>query len=41
VANDLTTRANPVQVANTSSSSITITNTTGASDVINYLCTGY
>lgn len=41
VANDLTTRANPVQVANTSASSITITNTTGASDVINYLCVGY
>lgn len=41
VANDLTTRANPVQVANTSSSSITITNTTGASDVINWLCVGY
>jgi hypothetical protein len=41
VANDLTTRANPVQVANTSSSSITITNTTGASDVINYVCVGY
>ncbi len=41
VANDLTTRANPVQVANTSASSITITNTTGASDVINYVCVGY
>ena len=41
VANDLTTRANPVQVANTSTSSITITNTTGAADVINYLCVGY
>ncbi len=41
VANDLTTRANVVQVANTSSSSITITNTTGASDVINYICMGY
>lgn len=41
VANDLTTRANPVQVANTSTSSITITNTTGASDVINYICVGY
>ncbi len=40
-ANDLTTRANPVQVANTSASSITITNTTGASDVINYICIGY
>lgn len=41
VANDLTTRANPVAIANTSSSSITITNTTGSSDVINYLCSGY
>lgn len=41
VANDLTTRANPVQVANTSTSSITITNTTGASDVINWVCVGY
>lgn len=41
VANDLTTRANPVAIANTSSSSITITNTTGASDVINYICFGY
>lgn len=41
VANDLTTRANPVDVANTSASSITITNTTGATDVINYICMGY
>lgn len=41
VANDLTTRANMVQVANTSTSSITITNTTGAADVINYVCSGY
>lgn len=41
VANDLTTRANPVQVANTSTSSITITNTTGATDVINWICVGY
>jgi hypothetical protein len=41
VANDLTTRANPVQVANTSTTSITITNTTGASDVINWSCVGY
>jgi len=40
-ANDITTRANPVQVANTSSSSVTITNTTGASDVISWLCVGY
>ncbi len=41
VANDITTRANVVQVVNTSSSSITITNTTGASDVISWICTGY
>ena len=41
VANDLTTRANPVQVENTSTSSITITNTTGASDVINWICVGF
>ncbi len=38
---DITTRANPVQVVQTSSSSVTITNTTGASDVINWQCTGY
>jgi len=41
VANDLTTRANVVQVANTSTASVTITNTTGASDVINWICVGY
>ncbi len=41
VANDITTRANVVQVVNTSSSSITITNTTGASDVISWICVGY
>jgi hypothetical protein len=41
VADDITTRANPVQVANTSTSSITITNTTGASDVISWVCYGY
>lgn len=40
VGNDITTRANPVQVVQTSSSSITITNTTGASDVINWFCYG-
>lgn len=39
--NDITTRANPVQVISTSTSSITITNTTGAADVINYVCVGY
>ncbi len=38
---DQTTRANVVNVANTSASSITITGTGGASDVITYLCNGY
>lgn len=41
VANDTTTRANVVQAVNTSTSSITITNTTGASDVISWVCVGY
>ncbi len=41
VGNDITTRANPVQVISTSTTSITITNTTGASDVINWVCVGY
>lgn len=40
-ANDITTRANPVQVVNTSTSSVTITNTTGATDVISWNCVGY
>lgn len=40
VANDITTRANPVQMLSTSSSTATITNTTGASDVINWVCVG-
>lgn len=40
VGNDITTRANPVQVVSTSSTTITITNTTGASDVINWYCLG-
>lgn len=40
VANDITTRANPVQMISTSSSTATITNTTGASDVINWVCVG-
>ncbi len=38
---DQTTRANVVNVANTSTSSITITGTGGASDVITYVCNGY
>jgi len=40
VANDITTRANPVQMLSTSTSTATITNTTGASDVINWICIG-
>ena len=41
VGNDITTRANPVQVITTSTTSVTITNTTGASDVIQWVCIGY
>jgi len=41
IGNDITTRANPVQVISTSTTSITITNTTGASDVVNWYCVGY
>lgn len=40
VANDITTRANPVQMLSTSASTATITNTTGASDVIQWICVG-
>lgn len=40
VANDITTRANPVQMLSTSTSTATITNTTGASDVVNWICVG-
>lgn len=40
VANDITTRANPVQMVSTSVSTATITNSTGASDVINWICAG-
>lgn len=40
VANDVTTRANVVQMVSTSASTATITNTTGASDVINWVCSG-
>lgn len=40
VANDITTRANPVQMLSTSTTTATITNTTGASDVINWVCVG-
>ena len=41
VANDVTTRANVVQMVPTSATSATITNTTGASDVVNWICSGY
>lgn len=40
VANDITTRANPVQMVSTSTTTATITNTTGATDVINWTCIG-
>ncbi len=40
VANDVTTRANPVQMVPASSTTATITNTTGASDVIQWACHG-
>lgn len=40
VANDITTRANPVEMISTSTTTATITNTTGASDVINWICVG-
>jgi hypothetical protein len=40
VANDVTTRANVVQMVTTSSSTATITNTTGATDVISWICAG-
>lgn len=40
VANDVTTRANPVQAVPTSGASFTLTNTTGGSDVIQWMCAG-
>lgn len=40
VANDVTTRANPVQMIPASGTTATITNTTGASDVIQWFCAG-
>jgi len=40
VANDVTTRANPVQMVPASATTATITNTTGATDVIQWICTG-
>jgi hypothetical protein len=40
VANDVTTRANVVQMVPASASTATITNTTGGSDVIQWVCLG-
>lgn len=40
VANDVTTRANVVQMVPASANTATITNTTGASDVIQWICIG-
>jgi hypothetical protein len=40
VANDVTTRANPVQMVPASATTATITNTTGGSDVIQWVCIG-
>lgn len=40
VANDVTTRANPVQMLPGSSTTAVITNTTGATDVIQWICAG-
>lgn len=40
-SNDQTTIGNPTKVLNTSSSSITISDTTGASDAVAYVCIGY
>lgn len=40
IANDVTTRANPVQAVPTTASTFTITDTTGASDVIQWICVG-
>jgi hypothetical protein len=40
VANDVTTRANVVQMIPASGATATITNTTGGSDVIQWICVG-
>lgn len=40
VANDVTTRANPVQAIPGSGSTVVITNTTGATDLIQMVCMG-
>lgn len=39
-ANDITTRANPVQAVPGSGSTLVITNTTGATDLIQFVCFG-
>jgi hypothetical protein len=41
VANDITTRANVVQAIPASTTTVTITNTTGATDLISMICVGY
>lgn len=41
VANDITTRANPVQAVPATATTVTITNTTGATDLISMICVGY
>ena len=41
VANDVTTRANPVQMVPALGNTATITNTTGGSDVIQWFCIGH
>lgn len=40
VANDITTRANPVQAVPGSGTTLVITNTTGATDLIQFMCMG-
>lgn len=40
VANDITTRANPVQMIPASTTTAVITNTTGATDLIQFVCMG-
>lgn len=40
-SNDQTTVGNPTKVLNTSTSSITVSNTTGASDTVAWICIGY
>ena len=41
VANDVTTRANVVQAVPTTATTMTITNTTGATDAVHWICVGY